>query len=148
MPDISADADLDTGLAVGLIQPNSKGVETYGEIPVGGTSLSSPLVAGMVIAAQQGERPFGQIDPVVYKLSHTSALHDPRPLTAHTRALYRASLCRVVDCGILVLDRLDDQSKLMFGYTGQVTLKGYDNMTGVGTPNGQRFIAALRKLDD
>jgi subtilase family serine protease len=148
VPDISADADLDTGLAVGLIQPNSKGVETYGEIPVGGTSLSAPLVAGMVIAAQQGERPFGQIDPVVYKLSHTSALHDPRPLTAHTRALYRASLCRVVDCGILVLDRLDDQSKLMFGYTGQVTLKGYDNMTGVGTPNGQRFIAALRKLDD
>ncbi len=35
----------------------------------------------------------------------------------------------------------------MFGYTGQVTLKGYDNMTGLGTPNGQSFIAALRKIE-
>jgi len=28
-----------------------------------------------------------------------------------------------------------------------VTLKGYDNMTGVGTPNGQDFIRALRNHD-
>lgn len=35
----------------------------------------------------------------------------------------------------------------MNGYTGQVTLKGYDNMTGLGTPNGQRFISALRTLE-
>ena len=32
----------------------------------------------------------------------------------------------------------------MAGYTGQVTLKGYDNMTGIGTPHGQAFINALR----
>ena len=35
----------------------------------------------------------------------------------------------------------------MAGYTGQVTLKGYDNMTGIGTPNGQLFISALRGLE-
>ena len=35
----------------------------------------------------------------------------------------------------------------MRGYTGQVTLKGYDNMTGIGTPNGQQFISALRRLE-
>jgi hypothetical protein len=35
----------------------------------------------------------------------------------------------------------------MNGYTGQVTLKGYDNMTGIGTPNGQQFINALRKIE-
>jgi hypothetical protein len=35
----------------------------------------------------------------------------------------------------------------MSGYTGQVTLKGYDNMTGLGTPNGQKFVTALRKLE-
>ena len=34
----------------------------------------------------------------------------------------------------------------MRGYTGQVTLKGYDNMTGLGTPDGPKFIAALRRL--
>ena len=35
----------------------------------------------------------------------------------------------------------------MAGYTGQVTLKGYDNMTGIGTPHGQVFITALRGLE-
>jgi hypothetical protein len=35
----------------------------------------------------------------------------------------------------------------MFGYAGQVTVKGYDNMTGVGTPDGPNFIAALRALE-
>ena len=34
----------------------------------------------------------------------------------------------------------------MKGYTGQVTLPGYDNMTGLGVPNGQIFIRDLRKL--
>ena len=34
----------------------------------------------------------------------------------------------------------------MLGYTGQVTLKGYDNMTGIGTPHGQAFITGLRSI--
>jgi hypothetical protein len=35
----------------------------------------------------------------------------------------------------------------MRGSKGQVTRKGYDNMTGIGTPRGQVFINALRKLE-
>jgi subtilase family serine protease len=148
VPDISADADEDTGFAVGLIQPNEQGVETYGQFPVGGTSLASPLVAGMVTAAQQGQsRSFGLADPAFYKLYRTAALHDPLPFTSKTRSVYRGNLCRIVDCGIFLLDQVDDQSKALPGYTGQVTVKGYDNMTGVGTPNGQKFIADLRKLE-
>ena len=34
----------------------------------------------------------------------------------------------------------------MKGYTGQVTLPGYDNMTGLGTPDLPNFIKALRRL--
>jgi hypothetical protein len=34
----------------------------------------------------------------------------------------------------------------MFGYTGQVTLPGYDNMSGIGTPNGTSFISGLRSI--
>lgn len=30
-------------------------------------------------------------------------------------------------------------------HTQQVTAKGYDTMTGVGTPNGAAFIAGLRR---
>jgi hypothetical protein len=32
----------------------------------------------------------------------------------------------------------------MAGYDGQVTLPGYDNMSGIGSPSGQAFISALR----
>jgi hypothetical protein len=32
-------------------------------------------------------------------------------------------------------------------YTQQVTAKGYDTMTGVGTPNGAAFISGLRHDD-
>jgi hypothetical protein len=32
----------------------------------------------------------------------------------------------------------------MFGYTGQVALAGYDNMTGIGTPAGVGFLSGLR----
>jgi len=55
-------------------------------------------------------------------------------------------VCDEYTCGIELVTGFDVQSYNMEGYTGQVTLKGYDNMTGVGTPNGQNFIAALRKL--
>jgi hypothetical protein len=34
----------------------------------------------------------------------------------------------------------------MAGYTGQVTLPGYDNMTGLGSPNGPKFISGLRTI--
>jgi hypothetical protein len=40
----------------------------------------------------------------------------------------------------------DDQNPKMKGYTGQVTLPGYDNMTGLGTPDMPNFIKGLRKL--
>jgi subtilase family serine protease len=147
VPDISALADVDTGFLVGAIEPNAKGNLAYQQFVVGGTSVASPLIAGVVAAAQQGQgHAFGLINPAIYKLAGTSALHDPLPFTAKTRSRYRGSLCRIVDCGIFVLDQLDDQSHQIFGGTGQVTAKGYDNMTGVGTPNGQNFIAALRRL--
>ena len=35
----------------------------------------------------------------------------------------------------------------MFGYSGQVTLPGYDNMSGIGTPAGQAFISGLRSIE-
>jgi hypothetical protein len=44
------------------------------------------------------------------------------------------------------LTTFDDQDPNMNGYTGQVTLKGYDKMTGIGTPRGQSVISAPRRL--
>ncbi|MGH3158647.1 MAG: hypothetical protein ACRDNF_19010, partial [Streptosporangiaceae bacterium] len=44
------------------------------------------------------------------------------------------------------LTTFDDQSPSMLGYTGQVTLPGYDTMTGLGTPDVPNFTRDLRDL--
>jgi subtilase family serine protease len=155
VPDISANADPFTGMALGLLSFKKGKAPKYHQIPIGGTSESSPLVAGIVTAAQQGQRmAFGFINPAIYKLYRTSAFFDTLPLTSHSPALDRGVECDIVIfanlCGkpaVQTLMTFDDQNPKMVGYTGQVTLKGYDNMTGLGTPNGPKFIAALRKLD-
>jgi subtilase family serine protease len=146
VPDISADADPFTGMLIGYLNFPRHKAPQYVQMDVGGTSVATPLVAGMVTAAQQGRRPFGLINPALYKLNGTSALTDTLPLTSTTPALYRGTVCDQYTCGIELVIGFDVQSYNMFGYTGQVTLKGYDNMTGVGTPNGQSFITAMRKL--
>ena len=103
-------------------------------------------MAGMVTAAQQGRRTgFGFLSPLLYRLARGPAIGATLPLTGNSPAAYRAEVCGAHDCGITILAQFDDESPDMLGYFGQVTLPGYDNMTGVGTPNGQDFIAALRR---
>jgi subtilase family serine protease len=143
-PDISADADPFTGFAVGMLVTQGSNL-VYTEETFGGTSEASPLVAGMVIAAQQGQRePFGFIDPAIYKLVKTSALYDTLPVGSYHNTSYLGVFCPTDTCGEAILTTFDDQSTAMLGYTGQVTLRGYDNMTGVGAPNEPAFIRALR----
>jgi subtilase family serine protease len=146
VPDISADADPFTGMAVGLLDfPSDGSAPTYGETDIGGTSLAAPLVAGIVTAAQQGQaKPFGLINPAIYQLAGTSAVHDALPITSSTPTADKGVWCGADACGLEALTTFDDQSLDMFGYTGQVTLKGYDNMSGIGSPAGQSFITALR----
>jgi subtilase family serine protease len=146
-PDISADADPFTGFAVGMLAFHKHRPPTYSESDIGGTSLAAPLVAGLVTAAQQGQPvPFGFLNPALYQLyAHDSGvLHDTLPLTSGSPAAYRGTACPTATCGATVLTRFDDQSSTMFGYTGQVTLPGYDNMSGIGTPAGPGFLSALR----
>jgi subtilase family serine protease len=147
-PDIAAVADLYTGFATGLLAFPTNKPPTFSEVPVGGTSMSSPLVAGIVADAQQGQHTaFGFTNPVLYRLNGTSALYDVLPSTSSTPGLFRGEVCNVQFCGAPSLITFDDQDPNMLGYTGQVTLKGYDNMTGIGTPHGQSFITALRRLE-
>lgn len=147
VPDISALADPFTGMAVGLLNFNNSGAVTgYFQESVGGTSLASPLVAGMVADAEQYQHPFGFLNPALYKLAGTSGLHDPTPITSATPSRYHGVACDVALCGVQTLTTFDDQSFSMTGYTGQVTRKGYDTMTGVGTPNGQTFVYDMRAI--
>jgi subtilase family serine protease len=80
VPDISAVGDPFTGMAVGMLSFDVHGnVTGYFEESIGGTSLASPLVAGIVADAEQGSRAFGFINPALYKLAGTRAGAFPRP---------------------------------------------------------------------
>ena len=145
VPDISADADPFTGMTVGMLSFDDQGIVTgYFEQPIGGTSLATPLVAGIVADAEQGQPAFGFLNPALYRLARTKAFKDVRPLSASANPAYRGVACDADACGVLQLTTFDDQSWLTQGYTGQVTEPGYDTMTGIGTPVGQPFISDLR----
>ena len=73
---------------------------------------------------------------MLYQLAGSRAFRDVLPLTASTPALYRGTSCDVAVCGVQGLNVFDVQSA--------DTAEGYDTMTGLGTPDGQYFINALR----
>ncbi len=143
VPDISALADLVTGISLGDTEQDENGNDVYTTFPEGGTSLASPLVAGMVAAAQQGQpHPFGFANPAFYRLAGTSAVTDTTPVTSSTPAAQRAVYCADEACigapsSVWTFDAED-------ATTDQVTRRGYDTMSGIGVPNGQHFITALR----
>ena len=148
VPDISALADPFTGFNLGVLTFDNKGNPNgFAQGPGGGTSLAVPLVAGMVADAEQYQHhSFGFLNPALYRLAGTSAIHDALPITSRTPARYHGVACDVAFCGVLALITFDVQSFGTEGYDGQVTRRGYDTMTGIGTPAGQNFVYALRKL--
>jgi subtilase family serine protease len=145
VPDIAADADTDSGMLTGYIPVGSNGRPgAYRTVVGGGTSLACPLIAGLVADAQQGQKSaFGFIDPLLYRLAGTRAFHDILPVTTSTPQQDRdAYLPGSGPLNPTDIDVFDFQER---GYTQQVTAKGYDTMTGLGTPNGAAFLAGLRR---
>jgi subtilase family serine protease len=144
VPDISADADADSGILQGIIEVvNHKPV--YVTFDDGGTSLASPLVAGVIADASQGQAAsFGFINPLLYSLSGTNAYNDPLPLSSSTPVLDQTAFTPASIAGLPVLNPLDAQGAAYDSQTDQVTATGYDTMTGLGTPDGSNFISALR----
>ena len=126
VPDVSLDADPYTGVLVGETDPTT-GV--YGELTYGGTSVASPLMAGLQAVAQGAGAPIGFANPVLYRLPR-GAYHDAkspgRPLGAD--AVTPRGAPRVT------FDR----------DTSLTTTPGYDDVTGRGSPRGYRFVAAER----
>ena len=139
IPDISMPGDPNTGLRVGETQQFADGTY-YAEYRIGGTSLSSPLLAGLLaVADQKAGHSLGFVNPLYYSLLGTSALHDlvaPKTPIAQVRTQLVNGVNDSQGYSYL-LQTIDSNSG---------TLKdtvGYDNETGVGSPGGPSFFTKL-----
>jgi subtilase family serine protease len=139
VPDVAMPADPNTGLEIGETQKFSDGTY-YATYRLGGTSLSSPLFAGVVAdAVQYNGAAIGFINPLLYKDIDTSAITDV--LAPSTReATVRTNLTDPTNSSsplAWVLQTIDVPTTIFAG-------RGYDDQTGVGTPNGVFFLQAMK----
>jgi len=152
-PDISMEGDPATGMLVGETQTFPEGVH-YDQYRIGGTSVASPLMAGVVARADQlAGRSLGFLNPKLYaQYGSTAALDD---VTATHQVMSRSDFANSLDSseGFLFSSRvIDYQGQEEFCdlstnqcSTRQVALSatpGYDSMTGLGSP-GPSFVPAL-----
>jgi subtilase family serine protease len=140
LPDISLDADSTTGVLVGQTQTDVDGVARYSEFRIGGTSVSSPLFAGLMALAIQynGGKSLGFVSPALYAayIKSPDAFRKPFDNTPiNVRTDYT--------------DTQNPNSPLIFHLRllGQLSslhwLKGYDDSTGLGSPCASAFIPAI-----
>jgi subtilase family serine protease len=130
VPDVSALADPQTGLLIGQTQSFPSG-PAYDEYRIGGTSVASPIFAGlMALADQKAGHALGFANPLFY--AHAGEFYDV--LSVKT-AVARRNFVNNVDLSAGTSDWLrtfDDYS----GSPTQHTSVGWDNVTGLGVPNG------------
>jgi subtilase family serine protease len=110
----------------------------YDEYRIGGTSLSSPLFAGVMADADQAAgHPHGFANPALYALANTSAYRDIVPSKTWT-GVVRVDYINGVDAsaGLRTTVRtLGDTLTL-------TSKKGYDDANGLGSPSPS-FVDAL-----
>jgi subtilase family serine protease len=130
VPDVAGLGDPQTGFLMGQTQTFPNGTY-YDEFREGGTSVSVQTFAGMMaLADQKAGAPHGFANPVFY--SHPGAFVD---ITSVKTAVARRNYVNNVDASAGTVDRLrtfDDYS----GSPTQHTNPGWDNVTGLGAPNG------------
>jgi subtilase family serine protease len=160
IPDISLDADPSTGFLIGLHQTLPNGTARYTQTRFGGTSLASPLLAGVIavvdgLQTASGGSSVGFINPTIYRLVRSpGGISDVLP--GGKQAQLR------VDHAIFVTGGKGSITSFrQLTYEGPITYcdgagncatrdntlstaKGYDSMTGLGAP-GSHFITDLAK---
>ncbi|WP_328442864.1 S53 family peptidase [Amycolatopsis sp. NBC_00438] len=136
VPDIAALADSYTGMLVGQTIKGQFGIGSYG-----GTSLASPLIAGLVADAQQarsGAARAGLLTPVLYSLRGSSAITDVTPQKAGVWTPMMHAFGGVAVPG--------GQGSYLIDFDARPqnlqSAPGWDNVTGLGTPDSG-FISAL-----
>ncbi len=127
IPDVSMLGDPMTGFLVGETDPQSG---TYSEEPIGGTSLATPMfTATMALAQQYAGKTFGSANAAIYKAAKSGGFSDVAPGKLEATA---------IPGGVMTT----------FDYHGpensNATAKGFDAVTGLGVPNGTKFLSAMK----
>jgi subtilase family serine protease len=144
VPDISMDGDPTTGMLVGETQTFPRHVVDYGEYRIGGTSLASPLFAGVLALVDQQAAGQGGANvsgpAAIYSLR--SGVTDVVAQTARTgmpdAGNVRADYANSVDPSGGTL-----YSVRTFGQDSSLAIgRGWDQATGLGTVSS-KFVAAL-----
>jgi subtilase family serine protease len=131
LPDLSWNAAIDGGV---LVFTSFSGARVGWHI-IGGTSASSPQLAGLIALTNQlahdtGKGPVGYLNPLLYQLPSRD-FNDIVPQTFGTGA------------GVTTLA---DNSEFGTGIAGMATTAGWDLTTGFGTPNAYNFAHDLASI--
>jgi subtilase family serine protease len=130
VPDVGLDGDPNTGMLVGETQTFPDGVY-YDEYRIGGTSLATPLFAGMTaLLSQNAKGRLGFLNPLIYKNAGSSRFNDVKGTPADAGNV-RSDFANGLDAadGLLYSVRTFDQDSSL------ALKRGWDNITGVGSPN-------------
>jgi subtilase family serine protease len=164
VPDIAMNADPETGVEV-IISPD--GNPNHGTVVtvVGGTSLSAPMFTGVWSIANQaaGGGPIGEAAPILYELpgnaitdvnvrpidtllNVTGLIINP-PKTTFENATALAQPLENTKLFVSAIFQSSTSTRwdvFTFGTDSSLTTgPGWDNVTGLGTPNGTAFINAV-----
>ena len=139
VPDVSALADPSTGILLGqtTLQPNGK-TYAFSLSRIGGTSLSSPTFAGIEADAQQAAgHVLGFANPAIYQRYGTSAFNDvtDHPLGPGYLAEVRNNYTDASTKTGPILTYLRTLGIDGEGAAALPAVKGYDDATGVGSPD-------------
>lgn len=158
VPDVSMDADPFTGVIVSYTDPVAGPVMAS----IGGTSLACPMFSALwALANEKAGHWLGQASPIISRLPST-AMHDILPVTSPTNVagtiisddganFYSASqlaapLENTTEFVSAMWPVAGEYMTLTFGTTSSLTVtKGWDNVTGYGSPVGLPFITAAAK---
>ncbi len=121
VPDVAADADEDTGMAMAL----SDGGQRYILAGTSGTSAAAPLWAAVIaLADQYAGRPLGLVNPAIYRIGRSPSYHEAfHDITTGTNTA--------------------EYPPLAITITGYRAAPGWDPATGWGSPNAQVLIPLL-----
>ncbi|HEY5114218.1 MAG TPA: hypothetical protein VIJ00_01700, partial [Nakamurella sp.] len=131
VPDVAMVGDPNTGFLIGQSQTFPDGKIRYSEYRIGGTSLSSPLFAGVIAVADQVVG--GSLGFLNYKLYQRAGTPAYRDVASQgvTDGVVRVDYTNGFDGSAGLITSLRT-----FNQTGTISTRpGYDDVTGLGTPN-------------